>query len=232
MVEIGDRPILWHIMKHYSHFGFSDFVVALGYKGEFIKRYFADYHALEGNLRVDLAAGRIQTEEGSNGEKWLVELVETGKWTNTGGRIKRLAPYLGDETFMLTHGDGVSDLPIPNLLDFHRAHGKIATVTAVHPPARFGRLDLEGDVVKQFSEKPLHTGWINGAYFVLEPEVFDYIEDDHTQFEFEPLTRLAEDGELMAYRHEGFWQCMDTVRDKALLQRMWDSPQPQWRLWD
>jgi glucose-1-phosphate cytidylyltransferase len=232
MVEIGDRPILWHIMKHYSHFGFNEFVVALGYKGEYIKRYFAEYASFEGNLRVDMAAGSLRPEDDGNGEKWTVDLVETGKWTNTGGRIKRLAPYLGDETFMLTHGDGVSDLPIPELLAFHRAHGRIATVTAVHPPARFGRLDLDGDAVVRFSEKPLDTGWINGAFFVLEPEVFDYIDGDGIQFEHEPLTRLAEEGELMAFRHEGFWQCMDTLRDKKLLQRLWDTPHPQWRVWD
>ena len=231
MVEIGPEPILWHIMKHYGHYGYRDFVIALGYKGDFIRRYFTEFHLLNSDLRIDLASGKVDTSR-NGGEDWTVELIETGRWTNTGGRIKRLAPYLGNETFMLTWGDGVSNVNLDDLLAFHRRHGKLATVTAVRPPARFGKLDLEGDVVVAFSEKPqLEEGWINGAFFVLEPEVFDYIDDDETQFEKEPLERLAKDGQLMAFLHDGFWQCMDTLRDKVHLRQMWEAGSPEWRTW-
>ncbi len=172
------------------------------------------------------------TEKGDvDREDWTVQLIETGFMTATGGRIKRLAPYLGDGTFMLTWGDGVADVDLGRLLEFHRSHGKLATVTAVRPPARFGRLDLEGDQVAQFSEKPLEEGWINGAFFVLEPGIFDYIEGDDTQWEREPLERLAKDGQLMAYRHESFWQCMDAIRDKKLLEELWESGEPPWKVW-
>lgn len=231
MVEIGHEPILWHIMKHYEHYGYRDFVVALGYKGDYIKRYFTEFHSRNSNLSVDLASGSVDASR-NGGEDWKVDLIETGRWTMTGGRIKRLAPYLGDETFMLTWGDGLSDVNLDDLLAFHRRHGKLATVTAVRPSARYGKLDLEGDVVVTFSEKPqLEEGWINGAFFVLEPEVFDYIDDDDTQFEKEPLERLAKDGELMAFRHDGFWQCMDTLREKVILQHMWESGSPAWKTW-
>lgn len=231
MVEIGDRPILWHIMKLYARYGHKDFVVALGYKGEYIKRYFSDMFRFNANLRIDLSSGLVQPS-GHNGEDWLIDLVETGRWTNTGGRIKRLAPYLGDGTFMLTWGDGVSDVDIEALLAFHRSHGKLATVTAVRPSARYGKLDLRGDKVVRFSEKPqLEEGWINGAFFVLEPKVFDYIEQDSTQFEKEPLENLAADGQLMAYRHNGFWQCMDTLREKKILNDLWESGAPPWKTW-
>jgi glucose-1-phosphate cytidylyltransferase len=235
MVEIGGRPILWHIMKHYAHYGFSDFVIALGYKGEYIKRYFIDYSQFHGrNLTVSLREGRVETApDAENGlEDWNVELVETGHDTATGGRINRLAPYLGDGTFLLTWGDGVSDVRLDELLAFHRSHGRLATVTAVRPPARFGKLDLEGDTVTRFSEKPqLEEGWINGAFFVLEPGVFEYVEGDDIQWEREPLERLAKDGELMAYRHDSFWMCMDTIRDKKLLESLWESGDPPWRMW-
>lgn len=231
MVEIGGRPILWHIMMHYAHHGFRDFVIALGYKGEYIKRYMVDYCSLSSNLTVRLADGQVQLHD-SHEQDWTVELVDTGLHTNTGGRIKRLAPHLGDGTFMLTWGDGVSTVDLRALLDFHRRHGKLATVTAVHPPARFGRLDMEGDRVARFSEKPLEEGWINGAFFVLEPGVLDYIEGDDTLFEKEPLGRLAADGQLMAWKHEGFWQCMDTLRDKVLLERLWESGKAPWRTWE
>ena len=231
MVEIGGRPILWHILRQYAHYGFHDFVIALGYKGEHIKRYMVDYCALSSDLSVNLATGDV-SPIGSQAPDWRVELIDTGQWTNTGGRIKRLAPHVGDGTFLLTWGDGVSDLNLHDLLDFHRSHGKLATLTAVRPPARFGRLDLEGARVAKFTEKPqLGEGWINGAFFVLEPGVFDYIEGDETQFEREPLENLAADGQLMAFRHEGFWQCMDTLRDKYLLNSLWDSGKAPWKVW-
>lgn len=232
MVEIGGHPILWHIMKQYSHFGFEEFVVALGYKSGYIKRFFTEYTSLEGHLSVDLGSGEVVADRPPDGEKWRIELIDTGRWTNTGGRIKRIGPYLGDETFMLTWGDGVSNVDLNGLLDFHRSHGKLATVTAVRPPARFGRLELDGDTVLHFSEKPqLEAGWINGAFFVLEPEVLDFIEGDSTQFEHEPLSQLAEAKQLVAYRHDGFWQCMDTVRDKKLLQELWEEEAAPWKVW-
>jgi glucose-1-phosphate cytidylyltransferase len=230
MVEVGGRPILWHIMKLYAHQGFNDFVIALGYKGEYIKRYMVDYCALQGDLTVSLKDGGVQTTNGQP-EDWTVDLIDTGLDTATGGRIKRLAPYLSDGTFMLTWGDGVSDIDLHHLLDFHRSHGKLATLTAVRPPARFGHLELDGNVVSEFSEKPqVGEGWINGAFFVLEPDVFEYIDGDGTQWEREPLERLARDGQLMAYKHESFWQCMDTLRDKKLLEELWQNGAP-WKTW-
>jgi glucose-1-phosphate cytidylyltransferase len=231
LVEIGGRPILWHIMMHYAHHGFREFAIALGYKGALLKRYIVDYASLNNDLTVDLGSGRLDLHRTPE-QDWLVHLVDTGQKTATGGRIKRLAPHLGDGTFMLTWGDGVSTVDLQDLLAFHRSHGKLATVTAVRPPARFGRLELDGDVVREFSEKPqLGEGWINGAFFVLEPGVFDYIDDDRTQWEREPMERLAKDGQLMAYRHTGFWQCMDTLRDKARLERLWESGEAPWKLW-
>ena len=229
MVEIGGRPIIWHIMKHYHYYGFNEFVIALGYKGEYIKKYVVDYSSLHSNLRVDLRNGNVSTH-GSNGHPdWKIDLIDTGLSTLTGGRIKRLAPYIGNETFMLTWGDGVSNVNLDELLRFHRSHGKLATLTAVRPTARFGHLNLEGDKISEFSEKPQTSeGWINGAFFVLEPEVFDYIDGDDTQWEKKPMEQLARDGELMAYKHKGFWQCMDTLRDKRLLQELWDSGQAPW----
>lgn len=234
MVEIGGRPILWHIMKHYSFYGYREFAVALGYKGDYIKRFFSDYRHQSSNLTIDLSAGTLKsTRNGNDTEDWIIELIETGRDTATGGRIKRLAPILGNGTFMLTWGDGVSSVDLDDLLEFHRSHGKLATVTAVRPPARFGRLDLDADRVVEFSEKPqLEEGWINGAFFVLEPAIFDYIAGDDTQWEHEPLETLAAEGELMAYRHDGFWQCMDTIRDKKLLQSLWESGNPPWRVWE
>ena len=232
MVEIGGHPMLWHIMRQYDHFGYNHFVIALGYKGDQIKQFFTDYVTTTSSLRVDVSTGDVSVHDGGSAEKWVVDLIETGRWTNTGGRIKRLAPWLGNETFMLTWGDGVSDIDLSRLLAFHRSHGRLATVTAVHPPSRFGNLHVEGDRVVDFSEKPLDVGWISGAFFVLEPGVFDYIEGDDTLWEREPMENLAADGELMAYCHEGFWQCMDTMRDKALLQRLWDGGEPPWKIWD
>jgi len=217
MVEIGGKPILWHILMHYLYFGFNHFVVAIGYKGEVIKTY------IENQCGV--------TEADATG--WNVELIDTGISTRTGGRIKRLASYLGDETFMLTWGDGLSDVNLKDLLDFHCSHGKLATLTAVHPPERFGHVELNGDRVVRFSEKPKVTDrWINGAFFVLEPGVFEYIADDNTQWEREPLERLAREGQLMAYRHTSFWQCMDTLHDKHQLEELWKSGKAPWKTWD
>jgi glucose-1-phosphate cytidylyltransferase len=232
MVEIGGRPMLWHIMKIYAHQGFRDFVIALGYKGDYVKRYMVDYASLEGDLTVGMRDGRVEAHGNGDRDDWQVALVDTGQTTNKGGRIKRLAPYLGGETFMMTWGDGVSDIDLNRLLAFHRAHGKLATLTAVRPPARFGHIELDGELVTEFSEKPqAHEGWINGAFFVLEPQVLDYIEGDDTEWEREPLERLAADGELMAYRHEGFWQCMDTLRERKLLEQLWDSGHAPWKVW-
>ncbi|MEE8451728.1 MAG: glucose-1-phosphate cytidylyltransferase [Thermoguttaceae bacterium] len=232
MVEIGGKPILWHIMKHYSHHGFDQFAIALGYKGECIKQYMIDYYSLSGNLVVNCRNGNVSAENRNHLEDWTVELVDTGQKTATGGRIKRLAPHLGKETFMLTWGDGVSNVDLRKLLEFHRSHGRLATITAVRPPARFGKLTLEENRVVDFSEKPqLDEGWINGAFFVLEPEVFDYIDGDDTQWEKEPLERLAADGQLMAYKHDSFWQCMDTLRDRLLLESLWQSGDASWKTW-
>ncbi len=232
LVQIGGKPILWHVMMLYDRFQLRDFVIALGYKGEQIKKYFVDYASLDGNLRINLKNGEVEVEDGIR-KNWSVELIDTGTNTLTGGRIKRLAPYLKNETFMLTWCDGLSDINLQELLAFHRAHGRLATVTAVRPQARYGHLQFDGDRVVQFSEKPQTAeGWINGAFFVLEPGVMDYIEGDDTQWEKEPLENLAQDGQLMAYRHHSFWQCMDTLRDKYLLEKMWESSSPPWKTWE
>lgn len=232
MVEIGGKPILWHIMMHYTHYGHNEFAIALGYKGEYIKKYMSDYCLLNGDLTIRLKTGSVSVRD-AHEQDWVIDMVDTGQHTGTGGRIKRLAPYVGDETFMLTWGDGVSTVDLRDLLAFHRKHGKLATVTAVRPPARFGRLDIEDNRVVSFAEKPqLSEGWINGAFFVLEPGVFDYIEGDATHWEKEPLERLAAEGQLMAYRHHGFWQCMDTLRDKVLLESLWESGEAPWKIWE
>jgi glucose-1-phosphate cytidylyltransferase len=232
MVQIGGRPILWHIMKHYYHYAHKEFVIALGYKGEYIKKYMVDYCSLHSNLTVELRSDRVY-KHGNDLPDWTVHLVGTGQDTLTGGRIKRLAPYLANGTFMLTWGDGVSDVDLHRLLKFHRSHGKLATVTAVRPTARFGHMIFDGDRVAKFTEKPQTAeGWINGAFFVLEPGVMDYVDGDETQWEREPMERLAGEGELMAYKHMGFWQCMDTLRDKRLLQEYWDSGKAPWKIWE
>ena len=232
MVEIGSNPIIWHIMMHYAHFGFKDFVIALGYKGEVLKKYMVDYLSLGSSLTVDFRNGEVRSHDNYHPD-WVVELIDTGHETMTGGRIKRLQPYLGNETFMLTWGDGVSDVDLKRLLAFHRSHGKLATMTAVRPPARYGHLEFDGDRIVSFEEKPQTAeGWINGAFFVLEPEVFEYIDGDETMFEHEPLSRLADEGQLMAYKHESFWQCMDTLREKHILETLWQSKNPPWQVCD
>ncbi|PIE25645.1 MAG: glucose-1-phosphate cytidylyltransferase [Planctomycetota bacterium] len=235
MVEIGNKPILWHIMQHYLGYGHEHFIVALGYKGEYIKRWFHDQARFGSDMHIDLRKGTVECPSGNGAvsRDWTVDLVDTGLSTNTGGRIKRLQPYLQDGSFCLTWGDGVSDIDLNELIAFHRAHGRLATVTAVRPSARYGRLDLDGQRVTRFSEKPqLETGWINGAFFVLEPGVFDYIEGDETQWEKGPMERLAADGELFAFLHGGFWQCMDTLREKKILQDLWDSGNAPWKTWN
>jgi glucose-1-phosphate cytidylyltransferase len=231
MVEIGGRPILWHIMMHYSHYDYREFVIALGYRGEYIKRWMQDYCMLASNVTVKTGTGQVVLHDRSPTD-WTVDLIDTGQDTLTGGRIKRLQSWLGNQTFMLTWGDGVSDVDLDALLKFHKSHGKLATMTAVRPPARFGHLEFDGDRVERFTEKPQTSeGWINGAFFVLEPGIFDYVEGDQTQWEKEPMENLAADGQLMAYKHTSFWQCMDTLRDKRLLQSLWDDGNPPWKLW-
>jgi glucose-1-phosphate cytidylyltransferase len=231
MVEIGGRPILWHIMQHYAAAGFHEFVIALGYKGDYIKRYMMDFGLAESDLTIDLSSGDV-LRHGNRRPDWTVELVDTGVQTLTGGRIKRLRKFLNGSRFMLTWGDGVSNVDLHKLLAFHKEHGKLATVTAVRPPARFGCMVFEGDRVKEFSEKPQTSeGWINGAFFVLEPQIFEYIEGDQTPWEKEPMEKLARDGQLMAYRHTGFWQCMDTLRDKRLLEDLWEKGDAPWKTW-
>jgi glucose-1-phosphate cytidylyltransferase len=230
MVEIGGRPILWHIMKGYAHHGFKEFIVALGYKGEAIKEYFLNYPLINSDLTVSLGSGEVTRRRPAD-EDWVVHLQDTGVETMTGGRVKRLAPFL-NETFMLTYGDGVANVDIRALVAFHRAHGKLATLTAVRPPARFGALETDGDQVTRFLEKPqTGEGWINGGFFVLEPGVLDYIEGDPTHLEREPLETLARDGQLMAYRHGDFWQSMDTLRDVRLLNGLWKDGRAPWRVW-
>jgi len=229
MVEIGEHPIVWHIMKSYASYGFSDFFLALGYKGEMIKRYFLDHYSLGGSLRVNLASGAVEDLE-KDAEDWIVHLMDTGLKTQTGGRIKRLEPMLSGGTFMVTYGDGVSNVSLQAVLDFHKAHGKIATITAVRPPSRFGGLVFEGDLVKEFSEKPqIGEGWINGGYMVLEPAVFEYLSGDDSILEVDALERLASENQLAAFRHEGFWQCMDTLREKKILENLWQSGKAPWK---
>jgi glucose-1-phosphate cytidylyltransferase len=231
MVEIGGKPILWHIMSIYAAHGYKEFVVALGYKGEQIKDYFLNYHHRSRSLTIQLETGKVATHSG-DGEDWVVHLLDTGTDTLTGGRVKRLAQYIGSEPFMLTYGDGVGNVDIPGLAAFHRAHGKLATLTAVRPPTRFGQMALVDGEVVEFKEKPqLGEGWINGGFFVLEPGIIDYIAGDQVSWEFDCLERLAADGQLAAYQHQAFWQCMDTVRDVHLLERMWSEGNAPWKIW-
>lgn len=232
MVEIGGQPILWHILKHYAVYGYDEFFLALGYKGEHIKRYFLDFFALGRDLTVSLGNGQVKTISHNHSEDWQVHLVDTGATTLTGGRLKQLKDLIGSRTFMLTYGDGVSDVDLNQLLAFHRSHGGLVTLTAVRPPARFGALDFdEQKRVRHFKEKStLHEGWINGGFFVVEPEALDYIEQD-VMWEHAPMERLAEEGQLYAYQHEGFWQCMDTIRDLKYLESTWDGGHAPWKTW-
>ena len=232
MVEIGGKPILWHIMNIYSVYGITEFLIALGYKGEFIKEYFLNFYAINNDISIDLATG-VTTIHDGNQPKWRIHLVDTGLQTQTGGRLKRLHKWLtGDEAFMFTYGDGVADINITSLLEFHRSHGKIATVTTVRPPARFGRIGYEGDLVSDFHEKPrTGEGWINGGFFVLNAKVFDYIQGDETVWEQDAVERLARDSQMMGYRHYGFWSCMDTLKEKNYLEELWSSGKAPWKLW-
>jgi len=233
MVEIGGKPILWHIMKIYSHYGFSDFVICLGYKGYVIKEYFANYFLHQSDVTIDLKENRIEIHQ-SKAEPWKITLVDTGLNTMTGGRIKRVKKYIGNEAFMLTYGDGVGNVDIHALLKFHQSHKKYATVTSVQPSGRFGALNLDNNkTVLSFQEKPRGDGsWINGGFFVLEPEAFDYIRSDETVWEKEPLEGLAREGQLVAHIHTGFWQPMDTLRDKNQLEELWKDERAPWKLWE
>lgn len=226
MVPVGGKPILWHIMKTFAHFGHKDFYVALGYKAAVIKEYFLNYRALNADFTVNLATGAVSPHQ-VDPVDWQVTLVHTGDASMTGGRVRRMREYVGSETFMLTYGDGVADIDLNALLAFHRSHGKMITVSAVRPAARFGELEMEGARVTRFQEKPqLHEGWINGGYFVVEPAFFDLIAGDETMLEREPLESAAQLGELVAYRHEGFWHCMDTKRDHEMLESLWAKGAP------
>jgi len=231
LVEVGHRPLLWHIMKHYGGYGFTDYHLALGYKGEQIKRYFLDFHALNRDFTVSLENGEVETLNQENAEPWRVHLVDTGQATLTGGRLKQLEPHLRAGTFLMTYGDGVGDVDLDKLLAFHRKHGGLVSLTAVRPPARFGALEFDGDRIRHFKEKSiLHEGWINGGFFVIEPAALDYIQDD-VMWEHAPMEKLAADGRLFAHRHEGFWQCMDTLRDLKYLETLWNNGNPPWKTW-
>jgi len=232
MVEIGGKPILWHIMKIYSEYGFNEFVILLGYKGYYIKEYFANYYLHQSDVTFDMQNGKMEVHNNSS-EPWKVTLIDTGLNTMTGGRIKRAKDYIGNETFLLTYGDGVSDVNIKELVNFHKKNGTKASMTAIQPAGRFGALDIETNLVNKFVEKPAGDGsWINAGFMVCEPEVLDFIESDSTIFEQYPLQTLAEQGELSAYKHKGFWQCMDTLRDKIYLNKLWENNQAKWKVWN
>ena len=232
MIEIGGRPILWHIMKIYSHYGINDFVVCLGYKGYVIKEYFANYFLHMSDVTFDMAENRMEVHQ-RHAEPWRVTLVDTGQETLTGGRLKRIGAYLDNESFCFTYGDGVADLDIGKLLDFHRKHGRLATLTAIQPPGRYGAVIIDQTRVTSFQEKPAGDGaWINGGFFVLEPGALDYVGGDLTSWESDPLVRLSRDDQLRAFQHSGFWQAMDTLRDKNLLDELWESGHAPWKLWE
>ena len=230
MVEIGHKPILWHIMRLYSHFGHKDFCIALGYKAEIIKKYFSDYHLNNVDFSIDLSSGKTETLNQFS-ENWNINLIDTGLNTMTGGRLKRLKEYIDpNQPFLMTYGDGVSNVNINKLVEFHKSHKKLVTVTAVRPPARFGELDITNGKVNSFIEKPqLDQGWINGGFFVIEPKFLEYIEGDEIMLEREPLEKATEEGELMAFEHEGFWQCMDTKRDYQFLEKLWSNDEAPWK---
>ncbi len=231
MVEIGGKPMLWHIMNIYSAYMFNEFILALGYKAEVVKEYFLNFFAINNDLSIDLSNGKTDVHK-RNSSDWLIHLVDTGLQTQTGGRLKRLKDWIGNETFMMTYGDGLSNVNVTELVSFHKKHKKLATVTAVRPPARFGGLVINGNSVVEFTEKnQSKEGWINGGFFVLEPEVLDYIDGDRTLWEKEPLERLSSDGQLMAYFHEGFWQPMDTLREFRLLESLWQTGEAPWKVW-
>ncbi len=234
MITIGSQPILWHIMKEYSAYGFYEFVICAGYKQQVIKEYFANYFLYSSDITFDFAANNEMIVHNNVAEPWKVSVVDTGLHTMTGGRIKRVREYIGDETFMLTYGDGVSDIDIGRLYEFHKKSGRLATMTAVQLGSRFGAMDIADDCrIERFSEKGKEDGgWINGGYMVLEPQVIDYIDGDDTTFEREPLERLAAEGQLQAYKHDGFWQCMDTMRDRALLEKLLEEDRAPWKAWD
>jgi len=234
MIEVGDAPILWHIMKYYSSYGFNEFIICCGYKGYVIKEYFADYYLHRSDITFDFSDNNKMIVHNNVAEPWKVTVIDTGLNTMTGGRLKRIQKYVGNETCMMTYGDGVSDVNLDALLKFHREHGKAATLTAIQPGGRFGVLDIDdSQTVRQFSEKAKEDGgWINAGFMVLEPEAFSYIEGDQTYFEKEPLENMAKDGNLAAYRHEGFWKCMDTMRDKGMLDELWNKGNAPWKLWE
>lgn len=233
MIEIGDKPILWHIMKLYSHYGFNDFIICAGYKQNVIKEWFANYYLHNSDVTFDFSDGGKMTVHSNVSEPWKVTIVDTGFNTMTGGRVKRIKDYVGDEPFFLTYGDGVSDVNINELLDFHKSHGKIATMTSVRPASRFGVMDINsnGQILAFREKSEADAGWINGGFMVLDPKVIDYISDDSIMLEREPLEKIAELGELMAYKHIGFWQCMDTLRDKESLDKMWENGEAKWKVW-
>jgi len=231
MVEVGEKPIIWHIMKYYAQYGFNEFIVALGYKGEVIKRFFLEQSTLQGSFSIEIKTGKVLARDEAP-ENWIVHLVDTGLESSTGGRIARVRNYLDDETFMLTYGDGVSNVDLNALLALHKRCGRIVTLSAVRPPARFGGLIFDGDLIAQFTEKPqIGEGWINGGFMVMEPKILDYIPSDSTNLEAEILNQLAAEGQLAAYRHEDFWQCMDTLRDKKLLEHLWQEGNAPWKTW-
>lgn len=233
MIEIGDIPILWHIMKSYSHYGFSEFVICCGYKGYAIKEYFADYYLHRSDITFDFSNGNKMIVHNNVSEPWKVTLVDTGLDTMTGGRVKRVSDYIGNDTFMLTYGDGLCDINIKDLVNFHKKHDKIATITAIQPGGRFGVVEIEDDhSISAFKEKTKEDGgWINGGFMVLEPQILDYIENDSTVFEKYPLETVAHEGQLVAYKYDGFWQCMDTLRDRIHLEELWTSGKAPWKVW-
>ncbi|MEQ8155651.1 MAG: glucose-1-phosphate cytidylyltransferase [Clostridiaceae bacterium] len=233
MIEVGNMPILWHIMKIYSHYGFNEFVICGGYKQHVIKEWFAEYFLHTSDITFDFTQGDKIIVHNQHSEPWKVTVVDTGLNTMTGGRIKRVREYIGDEPFFLTYGDGVSNVDIEKVLEFHKENGKLATLSAIQPEGRFGVLDIDEEAIKSFREKSRDDmGWINGGFMVLDPKVIDYISDDSTVFESEPLERLAHDNQLMCYKHDGFWQCMDTLRDKEKLEKLWASGQAPWKIWN
>lgn len=232
MVEVGGKPILWHIMNIHAANGITEFIIAVGYKGEMIKEYFLNFYAINNDISIDLSNGKTTIHDG-NQPKWTVHIVDTGMSTQTGGRVKRLRQWIGDdETFLLTYGDGVADVNLQSLIDFHISHGRLATMTSVRSPARFGRIGFEGNQVTEFFEKPeTGEGWINGGFFVLNRKALDYIDGDDTAWERDPVERLARDGQLMGFKHYGFWSCMDTLREKNYLDEMWRSGKAPWKMW-